>query len=330
MLFETSSMTYLCVIALWLFGCGKTADDLPQTVGKFSSTGAPAWSESGYYSGAYSGERYKRGSTSYRGGDESIDYLVTVHSEAEMATAELHKLLECPKPDDNAIKPYQQSALKTKDGRDVGELLVCRSNGFWAGNEYLFAIRRDTKTFSTGLSTKPALAVEFLKALPVAADLDLSMFDQVVAKVGNGKSLTEAAVKDANPPTLLAPEPYIKGKTYVVASLDNASMLIDDARKAMSAQDIETIVKVTCEHGSRIADYTADGLRVPAYSTHCKVDVIDFTIPAVIARKVFVNVKLPERMSFKLVNGKPEPGAEAVASVPFGEIRTYLAALPQR
>lgn len=313
-----------------LVACGgKPTNDFPATVGRFKATAKPSWSSRSYPASVTDDFRYAF--QAYAAGDAAINYQVTVHKRADAAAAHFGDAVDCPPAGGGDPKPTKQGPLKTKAGAEVGRFLVCqRGGGFWADPAYLLAIQRGSRTASTNLTNDPAVAVELLRAMPALADLDLSIFDELAAT--HARTIpTERQLEELRPPDQLIAQPYLQKAFLLGGEAGSGGGPIPADRQATHAAEIEMLVSITCEKGSQIGTFADDeGHRVPAYSNHCAVAIVDRAIPAVIARKTFVNVKLPDARTFAIENGKVAVGSEVVAAEPSAEINAFLASLPPK
>lgn len=313
-----------------LVACGgKPANDFPASVGRFTASSKPSWSARSYPASVTDDFTYAF--QAYAASDASINYQVTVHKRAADAAAHFGYAVDCPPSGGGDPKPTKQGPLETKAGAEVGTFLICQSgSGFWADPAYLLAIQRGTRTASTNLTSDPAVAVELLRAMPALADLDLSMFDELAA-IHARPIPTERQLEALHPPDQLIAQPYLQKAFLLGGEGGSGGGPIPVERQAKHAAEIEMLVSITCEKGSQIGTFADDeGHRVPAYSNHCAVAIIDRTIPAVIARKTFINVKLPDARTFAIENGKVAVGSEVVAAEPSAEINAFLEGLPPK
>lgn len=333
-------LTIVCIS--FLAACGGVStnpkDYFPEKVGDFTTKVPTAitqpekeWEEKGYYATGYSSERYKAITRRYEASNgSSLNYLVTIHNEPKMAEDELKYLSDCPKPDTKYIQPYKEETLKDKTGKEIGQLLVCKSkDDFWGKADYVFTLRKGSQTLTTIKAhplTKQSEIIEFLKVLPITKDFDLSTLDGVKAEIEKTQTITEDSLKNLAPPVQLAEKPYLKGKVYEIAM--EGTRVIDDELKAKSAAEIGTIVKVDCNRSFKIGDYNASGQFVPAYARSCKVKIIDYAIPAVIAEKDFINSNIPTAMTFGTKDGKVANDS-VDAPAPVGEMEKWIDSLPR-
>lgn len=134
------------------------------------------------------------------------------------------------------------------------------------------------------------------------------------------------------PPVQEIDAPYVNGKVvFVYKRAGNKSEFLTSDRLAMgelyanSVAEVKTIVQINCFNipdGEYINEKTKE--KIPAFSVRCDVDLIDNTIPAVIARKEFANKDLPEKTRLKPTD------KEIIAPEPAKEIQTFVRNLPRR
>ncbi len=134
------------------------------------------------------------------------------------------------------------------------------------------------------------------------------------------------------PPVQEVEAPYVKGKVvFVYKRAGNKSEFLTSDRLAMgelyatSVAEAKTIVQINCFNipdGEYINEKTKE--KIPAFSVRCDVDLIDNTIPAVIARKEFENKNLPEKTRLKPTD------KEIIAPEPAKEIQTFVRNLPRK
>lgn len=134
------------------------------------------------------------------------------------------------------------------------------------------------------------------------------------------------------PPVQEIEAPYVNGKVvFVYKRAGNKSEFLTSDRIAMgelyatSVAEAKTIVQINCFNvpdGEYINEKTQE--KIPAFSVRCEVDLIDNTIPAVIARKEFVNKNLPEKTRLKPTD------KEIIAPEPAKDIQTFVRNLPRK
>jgi hypothetical protein len=104
-----------------------------------------------------------------------------------------------------------------------------------------------------------------------------------------------------SPPLKLDPKAIIKGKVLVAGNLESSeetgvSSGLSRDRMASSLDELETLIQIVCSKGKFLGNYEKG---VKGYASDCKVSLIDFRSPAVIAQKTFSNSEreelIPER-----------------------------------
>ncbi len=103
-------------------------------------------------------------------------------------------------------------------------------------------------------------------------------------------------------PVKLDPKAVIKGKVFIAG--DNLASFSDDDkmmygfadyRKAMSLDEIGTLIQVTCTKGRPLGLYVDKyDKKIKGFASECKVSILDYQAPAVIAQKSFSNAKAPQ------------------------------------
>lgn len=130
------------------------------------------------------------------------------------------------------------------------------------------------------------------------------------------------------PPVKLEPNAAIKGKVIVVSSnlekigdedkLDNG---FADYRLAKSIDEVGTVIQVLCSKGRPTATYVGKfNKRVKGFASECKVSIIDYKSPTVIAQKNFSNTKPPEVIASIEADTKDE----YMMPRPYGAIVDYI------
>jgi hypothetical protein len=165
-------------------------------------------------------------------------------------------------------------------------------------------------------------------------------------------------LRQITPPVKLAMPPYFKGKgVYVTISIPfdyyfYIEDLIGKEQRAEKLSEVETIIQVKCSRGQKLSDYCStdedDRLYLPVctakqrkqygtkttmyghpvvsvYASKCEVSVIDYTMPAIIARRTFVNAIAPRTIN----EGSPYL-MNYIIGPPANEIRNYVAGLTRR
>jgi hypothetical protein len=134
------------------------------------------------------------------------------------------------------------------------------------------------------------------------------------------------------PPIQEVEAPYLKEKViFVYKRAENKSEFLPGDRAALgelyakSVAEVKTVVQINCfniRQGDYIKEKTQE--RIPAFIVRCDVDLIDNTIPAVIARKQFENTELPDKTRLK-------PGdKEIIAPSPYKDIQNFVRNLPRK
>lgn len=130
------------------------------------------------------------------------------------------------------------------------------------------------------------------------------------------------------PPVKIDPKAVIKGKVVVVSqgleSSTDDSMLsrgLADYRLAKSIDELETIIQVVCSKGGQVAVYKGkDDRKATGFTSNCKVSIIDYKAPAVIAQKNFSNSKPPEVIR----SIEPDAKDEYLMPRPLADIIRYI------
>ena len=348
-------LSVLIVISILFHGCGRfnkpteTDARFPDSVGNFRREMVYKEKEHDYINEKNKDQKYKAIDAKYSDGDNDIFYGIGTHQKAEDAINEQEK--EATHSSNNC---WKKTDLKDKSGKKVGRITLCwvkadspsYSNAASGGINYSLAFNVDNQNHYAYLtSTKgwtPQTSdtfVAFVKALPAAAQLDLSMLDLITTSFA-GKGVTVDKISAISPPSKIASAPYLKGKTAVVVTGTHSDGLrtdeyIQDAeQQANLMEEIGSIVKVECAKGASIGQYSVkeSNLKIPAFSAVCKATIIDNTIPAVIAQKTFTNSVLGDTTMVSLdKNGKlSDLDKEYVAYFPTDQITTFLQKLPKK
>lgn len=329
----------IIICVYFLMACGKSAADpkelFPKSVGKatlekVAFADKESWNEWGYKSSKYTGKRYQLLTSSYKGDDGySFQYNVSQHENQTMAQDEFAEISVCKELFSGA-KDWKESPLKDKSGKEIGQMKICRTNADFEGNAtYYYVLRKDNliSIITDNPSAKGGdITVDFIKALPTSANLDLSLLDEITAETAKNKGVSKESLSKLSPPEQITEKPYFKGKVYEISTEENK--FIGDDLKAKNTSEIGSILKVECGKGSQIGNYNAGGQMVPAYTSNCKVTVIDYTIPAIIAKKFFANATIPSSMTFGTKDGKIDSTKEVIAPIPFGDIKKFIDSLP--
>lgn len=323
----------------------KDDGTFPASIGTFKRDFIFKEEERNYLNEKNKNQKFKSKQAHYKDGEDQITYGISTHQTAEDAVNEQEK--EATHSNNTTWKKLD---LKDKNGKNVGKLTICRnfdkSLEEIAGNtNYSLAFNIDNQNHFVNLynlTWKPQTTdkvVAFVKALPVAAQLDLSFLDLITS--GNADNyVTAEKIAAISPPVKLAPAPYLKGKTVVVSIEESSKVLKtnyyfpDSTRQAYLMEEVGSIVRVECGKGSKIGEYLLKetNTKIPAFSSVCKVTIIDNTIPAVIAQKTFTNSTMVEYNFVKTdKNGElSKYDKEYVAPKPTDEMNKYVEKLPKK
>jgi hypothetical protein len=140
----------------------------------------------------------------------------------------------------------------------------------------------------------------------------------------------------------LAPKPYSQGGLVIldkdILRYSDLHEKLDDAWRAAAPEEVRTVVTIHSAH-EKIGEYKSPDpnryTALSAYKRICTVEVIDATIPAVIARKVFTTA--PSRKVF-IADGPDgygrlateATGTSSMGARPDGEILDFILALPEK
>lgn len=353
--FVFGKLSILILISILFNGCGRLnksteADGkFPASVGNFRREMVYKEKENAYLNEKNKDQKYKSSDAKYSDGDSEIFYGIGTHQKAEDAINEQAKEAS---HENNSV--WKIADLKDKSGKSVGKLTICRigdsspgsPNAANGGFNYSAAFNIDNRNHhayltSTSLWTPQTTDkfVSFVKALPAATQVDLSMLDLITTSFA-GKGVTVEKISAISPPSKIASAPYLKGKTAVLETgtlsdgVRTEEYIKDSEQQANMMEEVGSIVKVACAKGSNIGQYLVKekNIKIPAFSSVCKVTIIDNTIPAVIAQKTFTNSALLDTTTVNVdKNGKLEDyDKEYVAYFPTGEIADFLQKLPKK
>jgi hypothetical protein len=100
---------------------------------------------------------------------------------------------------------------------------------------------------------------------------------------------------------------------------------IDQAHIATKPEEIDTLIRITCQRGKQIGKYTSPGgdQSVPAYAMTCGVDIIDYKTATVVAQKSFTNNVMPKSASIS------STAKDYVVMQPSDAIKNYLKKFPR-
>lgn len=350
-----AKLSILIFVSVLFQGCGRLSKSteadgkFPASIGNFRREMVYNEKENNYLNEKNKNQKYKSSEAKYSDGSEDIFYGIGTHQKAEDAINELEK--EASHANNTA---WKTADLKDKSGKKVGKITICRINdsspnspnaanggfnysvGFNIDNQNYHAYVYTTNLWTPQMTDK---FVSFVKALPAASQVDLSMLDMITTSFA-GKGVTVEKVSAISPPVKTAPAPYLKGKTAVVTTgtysdgVTTEEFIKDSERQANMMEEVGSIVKVECAKGSRIGQYLVQekNIKIPAFSSVCKATIIDNTIPAVIAQKTFTNSTLVDTTTVNVdKNGKLyDYDKEFVAYFPTGEIADFLQKLPKK
>ena len=346
----------LIFISIVLHGCGKlnkTSEDdsiFPASVEGFRREMVYKEKEQNYINEKNKNQKYKSIDAKYSDGTNDVFYEIGTHQKAEDALNEQEK--EASYLNNTA---WKTADLKDKSGKKVGKITICRMtddspsspNAANGGINYSVAFNIDNQNHRVALSNSsynwtPQTTdkfVAFVKALPAATQVDLSMLDMITTSFA-GKGITVDKLSAISPPVKIASAPYLKGKTAVIATgahsdgIRTDEYIKDPDRQANLMEEVGSIVKVNCGKGSSIGQYLVKdkNIKIPAFSSVCKVQIIDNTIPAIIAQKTFTNSLLLDTTTVSVdKNGKlNDYDKEYVAYAPTSEIADFLQKLPKK
>jgi len=333
-------------------GPAKPDGAFPETVGKHKLVNVEDGRDAQYENEKNKGQSYQSWRAKYSDGATEVFYQVGVHQSAEAAANELGSLTGCYGTDRKlrtSNKVWEGIPLKDGSGKPAGAMAACFSDmpanpygdDGLGDYQYVFALSNENRTYTVKpRSDDPALVAEFVKALPSNAGADLSALDKFAgAKAGKQTSYKE--MFDALPPVKLAAKPYLKEKVLILdrdatksgqsPSVINTTdyYITDTNRHALLANDIGSTVRVDCKKGKRVGTYTAgEGDAIPAYGSTCEVQVIDNTVPAVIAKKTFTNENMADLQLVDAGKGGKVTLKEYVLPKPLGEVKDFVRALP--
>lgn len=355
--FDVTLIVMLIVISFLVFGCGRfnrsDASDnglFPATIESFRREMVYKEKEQTYLNDKNKNQKYKSNEAKYTDGKDEIFYGISNHQKAEDAINEQDKEATTGK---NTV--WKTTDLKDKSGKSVGKLTICRTsdpspdspNAGTGGFNYSLAFNIDNQNHHAYVSnlynnwtpqTTDKL-VAFVKALPAASQVDLSFLD-LITTASAGKGVTVDKLSAISPPVKLASAPYLKGKTAVISTGALSDGVVTEIyinepdRQANLMEEVGSIVKIECAKGASIGQYVVKekGTKIPAFSSVCKVSVIDNSIPAVIAQKSFTNSVMVDNYMVETdqKGGLKDYEKEYVSYAPTDQITEFLKKLPRK
>jgi hypothetical protein len=142
-----------------------------------------------------------------------------------------------------------------------------------------------------------------------------------------------------SPPVKLDPKAKIKGKVTLVEKTDYDTFSVkgfnyigddfeqselDDyglrkERLAGKSEEIDTLIQVICDKGKQIGKYNVtDGRTLPAYAVNCKVSVVDYKTPSIVAQRNFTGRDLADNITVY------KSTTDVTALAPTDEIKKYI------
>ncbi|HEX8246606.1 MAG TPA: hypothetical protein VF599_00350 [Pyrinomonadaceae bacterium] len=349
-------LSVLIFISILFHGCGRfnkstEADGrFPALIGNFRRDIVYNEREHIYLNEKNKNQKYKSSDAKYSEGSDEVFYGISNHQTAEDAINELPKEAS---HGNNTV--WKTADLKDKSGKSVGKITICRindsspnsPNAANGGFNYSVAFNIGNQNHHAYLSTtnlwtpqKTDNFVAFVKTLPAASQVDMSLLDMITTSFA-GKGVTVEKISAISPPVKTASAPYLKGKTTVVVSgttysdgVKTEEYIQDSEQQANLMEEVGSIVKVECTKGSLIGQYLVKekNIKIPAYSSVCKAMIIDNSIPAVIAQKSFTNSLLMDNTTVNVdKDGKlKDYDKEYVASFPTNDVAQFLQKLPKK
>jgi hypothetical protein len=348
-------LSVLIVVSLLFHGCGRfskpaeTDARFPDSVGEFRRDMLFKEKEQNYLNEKNKDQKYNARDAKYSDGKDDVFYGISNHQKAEDAVNELDK-----EASHSSNVPWKRADLKDKSGKKVGKITICRiddtspssPNAANGGFNYSVAFNIDNQTHRASVSSTSVWTpqvtdklVAFVKALPVASQIDLSLLDLITTSFA-GKGITADKISAISPPVKIASAPYLKGKTVVFVTgtysdgVRTTEYIQDSEQQANLMEEVGSIVKVECAKGASIGQYLVKekNIKIPAFSSLCKATIIDNTIPAVIAQKTFTNSLMLDTTTVSMdKNGKlSDSDKEFVAYFPTSDIADFLKKLPKK
>jgi Sec-independent protein translocase protein TatA len=355
--FDFFVILMLMIVSFLVFGCGRfnrsdsSADGtFPATIGSFRREMAYKEKETNYLNEKNKNQKYKTSDAKYNDGKDDIFYGISNHQTADDAINEQSK--EATHGNNSVWKTID---LKDKSGANVGKITICRVNDYSANSDssvsggfnYSLAFNVNNQNHhayvyapsNTTTQEQTDKLVAFVKALPAASQVDLSVLDMITTSFA-GKGITADKLSAISPPVKLASAPYLKGKTAVISTGALSDGVVTELyikesdRQANLMEEVGSVVKIECAKGASIGQYVVKekGTKIPAFSSVCKVSVIDNSIPAVIAQKSFTNSVMVDNYMVETdkKGGLKDYEKEYVSYAPTDQITEFLKKLPRK
>ncbi|GEM_PF-5342047 len=338
-----STLSIVVITVCIILGCklgGSVKSSLPkeaypEKIGKYKRDSAAD------YVSSYRSFKY----TALENPSKTIDYSLEIYSDATYAKKKLDENYVCSKQEvqrqskDTAFgkEVVKEEVLKDKSGNAVGTIVICRQKQVGSSNRlgyyFYFVAYSNNNLLSTFDTSKNYVEkipsgelFEFIKGIPNNTNLNFESLKPEESTSSKSKELltAEEFAKFA-PPVKIAQKPYLKVKVVVVDDnlfgmpIGGSVLGIDEKIVATMQGEFQSIVQIKCEKGRKIGTYVLkSGVQIPAYQNVCKISIIDYTIPAVIAQKTFINSDLYESETFS------EGTTEFVAPMPYEQIEKYF------
>lgn len=343
----------LIVIVCAGYGCsrfrrpaGVSDERFPANIGSYKLDMIRAETDKTYFNDKDKGQpAYKAAMSNYVNGSDEFFYTISTHQTAESAVNEQGKIA-----DGGKRTCFAKFSLQTLAGKNAGSLTVCRKTEPDAaamkktsgGYDYSVAFNIGNINHSVygGVSQSKDPAdklVSFVKNLPVTSQLNLKALDVFTSGMAD-KAITAEKIAAISPPSKLVSQPYLNGKTVVVVKgvpiegVETDFYISDGSKRALTMDEVGSIVKIACSKGPRIGEYELKekGLKVPAFGSVCKIDIIDQSKSAVIFSKTFTNnVLLDYAMVDTDSSGKvKESDKEYLVPAPTTEMKKFIDSLP--
>lgn len=187
----------LIAVTFLLHGCGRLIKSsesdgiFPASVGTFKRGTVFKEKEQNYINEKNKDQKYKSISAEYSDGADKIFYGIGTHQKADDAINEQEKEAEY-----GHNTRWKTVDLKDKSGKNVGKLTICREyskspNSIIGNTNYSLAFNINNQNHHVALSKMAAdwtpqttdKFVNFVKALPAAQQVDLSMLDLILSLI---------------------------------------------------------------------------------------------------------------------------------------------------